>query len=126
MQICSTYSVSWLLRLQLTMLEGQEFSQMLQLRNIITENLFRKAKYFIVIGLQSQMCVTQWRKKRVQLLFFPIAEMVEIMYVKNHKTFNTHGSAKCTLQEREALAIKAYVRKIRLVESKYLLILVIF
>ena len=49
---------------------------------------------------------------------FSIAELVEIIYVKNHKTFSTHGSAKCTLKEREALAIKAYVTKIRLVESK--------
>ena len=44
---------------------------------------------------------------------FFIVDLVEIIYVKNHKTFNTHGSAKCTLKEREAMAIRAYVDKVR-------------
>ena len=48
-----------------------------------------------------------------RVFFLLIIDLVEIIQVKNHKTFTTHGSAKCTLKKREAKAVKAYVDKIR-------------
>ena len=53
------------------------------------------------------------RGSKTQKFFFVISELVEIIHVKDHKTFTTHGSARCTLKEREAKAIRAYVEKVR-------------
>ena len=42
-----------------------------------------------------------------------VLEILEIFHVKDHKTYGTHGSAKCILKKKEAVAIEAYVKNIR-------------